>query len=296
MNTIATIKKLTLSLAIATLGTFTSAQGAQIDMQSLGHSIPSAPAKATIPNTAHNANTSPTNISIQRISDDTTQTGIGSSSPNAPAEVGPAHYDGHLVNFPTRKVTLVIPTVLRNENTAAFGKYLSTSISNVLRYPYYDTTMVSTNTPLQNITAVDFSQIAAAQQSEIVIMPVPMQDTYVQLPLTYLNQYYSDDSDDIHIKANISAMVYYYDTSEGVVHTIRSGFNQIDDSLTMPTHKSIWNKIVKELLEKLPYKRVPSDRDRYRSPGVNAESPIVTDYQVEQPKNTAYSLQGVSVL
>ena len=58
----------------------------------------------------------------------------------------------------------------------------------------------------------------------------------------------------------------------------------------MPTHKSIWNKVIKDLLEQLPYKRVPTDRDRYQAPGINAEMPVVPDYefQVEQPKK--YSL------
>ncbi len=50
------------------------------------------------------------------------------------------------------------------------------------------------------------------------------------------------------------------------------------------------------LLDQLPYKRIPTDQDRYQAPGVNAESPVVLDFQVEQPKNTAYSLKGVSVL
>ena len=43
---------------------------------------------------------------------------------------------------------------------------------------------------------------------------------------------------------------------------------------------------------------VSIDRDLYQAPGINAEMPVVPDYefQVEQPKNTAYSLKGVSVL
>ena len=49
------------------------------------------------------------------------------------------------------------------------------------------------------------------------------------------------------------------------------------------------------LLDKLPYKRIPTDRDRYQAPGINSEAPVVLDFQVEQPKNTAYSLKGVSV-
>lgn len=272
-----------LCLALAFVSTFTIADAAQNDTQSKNtRSIPIAPVKI-IP--------APSTIGTSSIQ-------ITSTTSNTPSTIGKANYDGHLDNFPSRKATLVVPTTLRNESTAAFGKYLSDSVASVLRYPYYDTVVVSTNTPLSQITAVDLAEIAATQQSEIVIMPVPMQDIYVQLPVTYLSQYHRDDSDDIHIQAKVNAMIYYYDTNEGIVHTIRSGFNQVDDSLTMPTHKSVWNKVIKDLLDKLPYKRVPTDRDRYQSPGINAEMPVVPDYefQVEQPKNTAYSLKGVSVL
>ena len=272
-----------LCLTLAFVSTFSIANAADMDAQTTkARSIPIAPVKI-IPD--------PGTIKSSSIQ-------ITSTTSNTPSNIGKANYDGHLDNFPARKATLVIPTTLRNENTAAFGKYLSDSVANVLRYPYYNTTVVSTNTPLAQITAVDLAEVASTQHSEIVIMPVPMQDIYVQLPTSYLSQYYHDDSDDIHIQAKVSAMIYYYDTNEGIVHTIRSGFNQVDDTLTMPTHKSVWNKVIKDLLEKLPYKRVPTDRDRYQTPGINAEMPVVPDYefQVEQPKNTAYSLKGVSVL
>ena len=56
------------------------------------------------------------------------------------------------------------------------------------------------------------------------------------------------------------------------------------------------NKVMTVLLDKLPYKRIPTDRDRYQAPGINSETPVVLDFQVEQPRNTAYSLKGVSVL
>lgn len=207
-----------------------------------------------------------------------------------------ANYDGHLDNFPSRKVTIVVPTKLRNNSTAQFGRYLTDRLSNTLKYPYYDTAIVSTNTPTTQIKAVDLAQIAAAQNSEIVIMPVPVQDVYVQL--NSVTSPYSDAHDDgeIYIAAKVSALLYYYDVQDQTVHTVRSGFSQTDDSLTMPTHKSVWNKVVSVLLDKLPYKRIPTDRDRYQAPGINSESPVILDFQVEQPKNTAYSLKGVSVL
>ena len=37
-------------------------------------------------------------------------------------------------------------------------------------------------------------------------------------------------------------------------------------------------------------------RDRYQAPGINSEAPVVLDFQVEQPKNTAYSLKRSHLL
>ena len=212
------------------------------------------------------------------------------------ATINNSNYDGHLDNFPSRKVTIVVPAKLRNENTAQLGRYMTDRLSNTLKYPYYDTAIVSTNTPTAEIRAVDLAQIAAAQNSEIVIMPVPLQDVYVQINGVNSPYAYNNDDREMYIAAKVNALLYYYDVNDQVIHTVRSGFNQTDDSLTMPTHKAVWNKVMTVLLDKLPYKRIPTDRDRYQAPGINSESPVVLDFQVEQPRNTAYSLKGVSVL
>ena len=45
------------------------------------------------------------------------------------------------------------------------------------------------------------------------------------------------------------------------------------------------------LLNKLPYKRVPTDINRYET-----STNIITFNQVEQPKNTKFYLTGISEL
>ena len=201
-----------------------------------------------------------------------------------------------IANTPVSTPIVGTPAKLRNENTAQLGRYMTDRLSNTLKYPYYDTAIVSTNTPTAEIRAVDLAQIAAAQNSEIVIMPVPLQDVYVQINGVNSPYAYNNDDREMYIAAKVNALLYYYDVNDQVIHTVRSGFNQTDDSLTMPTHKAVWNKVMTVLLDKLPYKRIPTDRDRYQAPGINSESPVVLDFQVEQPRNTAYSLKGVSVL
>ena len=232
---------------------------------------------------------------ILKVANTPVSTPIVGTPEKATINTSNSNYDGHLENFPSRKVTIVVPAKLRNENTAQLGRYMTDRLSNTLKYPYYDTAIVSTNTPTAEIRAVDLAQIAAAQNSEIVIMPVPLQDVYVQI--NGVNSPYAYNNDrEMYIAAKVNALLYYYDVNDQVIHTVRSGFNQTDDSLTMPTHKAVWNKVMTVLLDKLPYKRIPTDRDRYQAPGINSESPVVLDFQVEQPRNTAYSLKGVSVL
>ena len=286
-------------LGVLLASTLATANAATIDMSQL---TSNGAKPVVISSTAANQNSAAPIVNIEtntKVVNTPVSTPISITPEKASINTSNANYDGHLENFPSRKVTIVVPAKLRNENTAQFGHYMTDRLSNTLKYPYYDTAIVSTNTPTAQIRAVDLAQIAAAQNSEIVIMPVPLQDIYVQVNgVNGINSpyAYNDEDREIYITAKVNALLYYYDVNDKVVHTVRTGFNQTDDSLTMPTHKAVWNKVMTVLLDKLPYKRIPTDRDRYQAPGINSETPVVLDFQVEQPRNTAYSLKGVSVL
>lgn len=206
-------------------------------------------------------------------------------------------YDGSLTNFPTRKVTIAVPSAHRN-NTIDFNNYLTRTIANVLKYPYYDTTIIRVPAMDTKVSTEEMARIAAEEHADIVVMPIALQDTYRQIPRLHRFGLFGDYYDsDIYIEARTSALIHYYDTTGGTAHTIRSSFSQVDDSLTVPSHQSVWNTVTTRLLSKLPYKRVPTDIDRYTPP---ADTSITTkmpeELQVEQPKNTKYSLKGVSVL
>ena len=288
-------------LGVLLASTLATANAATIDMSQL---TSNGAKPVVISSTAANQNSAAPIVNIETNTQPTTKvvntpvsTPISITPEKASINTSNANYDGHLENFPSRKVTIVVPAKLRNENTAQFGHYMTDRLSNTLKYPYYDTAIVSTNTPTAQIRAVDLAQIAAAQNSEIVIMPVPLQDIYVQVNgVNGINSpyAYNDEDREIYITAKVNALLYYYDVNDKVVHTVRTGFNQTDDSLTMPTHKAVWNKVMTVLLDKLPYKRIPTDRDRYQAPGINSETPVVLDFQVEQPRNTAYSLKALA--
>lgn len=148
---------------------------------------------------------------ILKVANTPVSTPIVGTPEKATINTSNSNYDGHLDNFPSRKVTIVVPAKLRNENTAQLGRYMTDRLSNTLKYPYYDTAIVSTNTPTAEIRAVDLAQIAAAQNSEIVIMPVPLQDVYVQINGVNSPYAYNNDDREMYIAAKVNALLYYYD-------------------------------------------------------------------------------------
>ena len=67
--------------------------------------------------------------------------------------------------------------------------------------------------------------------------------------------------------------------------------------LSVPTQREIWNKVMTDLMNKLPYKRVPTDINRYTTQTkIDTSSTAQNFNQVEQPISTTYSLAGVSEL
>ncbi|MFR0064669.1 MAG: hypothetical protein ACLRUM_05515 [Veillonella parvula] len=72
-------------------------------------------------------------------------------------------------------------------------------------------------------------QIAEAQNSEIVVMPVPLQHVYVQVNTINSPDPYNKDNHEIYIAAKVNALLYYYDVNDKVIHTVRTGFSQTDD-------------------------------------------------------------------
>ncbi|MFR0079813.1 MAG: hypothetical protein ACLRU1_05925 [Veillonella parvula] len=291
-------------LAVLLTTAFTTASAAMIDLSQLTPNTTQPVALSTIQsNTSNEASTLTPKTNMEpviKVAATPTTTPISGASEKATINAtSTSRHGGHYGNPSKRaKVTIVVPATWRNGDTGSIWSLHDRSLVKccLLKYPYYDTTIVSTNTPTAEIKAADLAQIAEAQNSEIVIMPVPLQDVYVQVNTINSPDPYNKDNHEIYIAAKVNALLYYYDVNDKVIHTVRTGFNQTDDSLTMPTHKSVWNKVMTILLDKLPYKRIPTDRDRYQAPGINSEAPVVLDFQVEQPKNTAYSLKGVSVL
>lgn len=226
-----------------------------------------------------------------------------SSVINNLSQANTENYTGELKNFPSRKVAIVATS--DGSRTATY-KIMLSKLSNVFRYPYYSNTISYDETETKsNMTEAD-----------IIIKPTIYADSYRTFHPVW--GIFNDDFDETYVRAYTSLGLTYTDNKTGVSKTIRHSYSRIDDSLTVPSHNEIINKLMDKLLKDLPYKRVPTDIDINGNNLMTItpeDDPVVTgikskglinhkdtpqkveDFlQVDQPKSTKFSLQGVSVL
>lgn len=224
---------------------------------------------------------------------------INSGTPSSGIDTtkGFVQASGQLEDFPTRKVVIVKTT---STNSSAFDNYMAMQLSNVFRFPYYTTSTKSLNTSVdqQILSTLADQDTASGQAADIYVAPQALVDEYYTFRPIGFGRFFDDD-DELYVRAAIKGSLYYYDTHTHQGGTITKGYYGTEDTLTMPSHRELYKEISDKLLKQLPYKRIPTDIPRYGQENYSPRPRSITPeqfLQVEQPKNTKYNLNGVSVL
>ena len=120
-------------LAVLLTTAFTTASAAMIDLSQLTQNTTQPVALSTIQsNTSNEASTLTPKTNMEpviKVAATPTSTPISGAAEKATINATSTSYDGHLENFPSRKVTIVVPANLRNENTAQFAHYMTERLS-----------------------------------------------------------------------------------------------------------------------------------------------------------------------
>lgn len=217
-----------------------------------------------------------------------------------------------LPSFPVRNVLIITPIL--NQRNYNFNRYMTAQLQNVFKYPYYESTVTSSasinldtisntttecteNNSLKTRTHVTdltnkatLAQIAEQYHVNIVIVPFALDSTYYQYHPIRFNSIF-DDNDELYTVASIRGSIYYYDKDTNDFGKVEANYFEREEYLSVPSEQEIWYTVMTRLLNKLPYKRVPTDINRYET-----STNIITFNQVEQPKNTKFSLTGISEL
>lgn len=170
---------------------------------------------------------------------------------------------GDLSNFPSRSVVIVRQDTSRNK---AFSDYMADQLANVFRYPYYTVTtrLQSDDVNLSTLETMAQNDASSNTEANIYLAPYAKTDEYGsgrQGGMTGIFRKNMSDSDYKHTA--IEGTLYYYDAQTHQSGSITKGFYGTQDALSMPTHQGIYKDVVDRMLSQLPYKRIPTDQNRY---------------------------------
>lgn len=228
-----------------------------------------------------------------RVANDTTNTNNAIISNTESIDLS-----GDLKNFPSRNVVIVNPSSNTRKDRAEMAQFMRTAITNELKYPYYSAVTTNRPTSASLATANSLATIAEETGADIVLLPIAVENDYVQYRPTRTFRFDST-GDEIYTRVAISAKLYYYDANKQEFKGLDKTYYKDAEYLSVPTQREIWNKVMTDLMNKLPYKRVPTDINRYTTQTKIDTSSTATAQnfnQVEQPISTTYSLAGVSEL
>lgn len=197
---------------------------------------------------------------------------------------------GELKDFPVRHVVIINLDENNKSKFAAMAQFMRERLNNELKYPYYETVTYNKSTVNIKNTA-NLAAIAKEYNADIVIVPQVLENDYVQYyPTNPMIVQFQDT--ELLTRAAISGAITYYNAQNGAYGSVSKSYYKNESYLSVPSQKILWGYLMDTLLNKLPYKRVPTDINRYGKSDTSAKSFT----QVEQPKVTDFSLVGVSEL
>ena len=175
----------------------------------------------------------------------------------------PAFAAGGTVTFDNSRTVVILGTT--QDNYAA--TYLSKSIREPFRIPYWNRIDAGETISSKDITVARFEELAAKYGADLVIIPF--------VNHWYWRQYHNilTYEDDIYTEYNYRLSAYVYNRETGTVETYGVNGRGREEAITLNNPDDVLRPAVKRLLEKLPYKRIPADR-RYN----DTDMPVLDTY------------------
>lgn len=194
---------------------------------------------------------------------------------------------GSLTGFPTRSVIIISQDSSHNK---AFSDYMTDQLTNVFRYPYYNTSKrtQANKLGLNDLIALADQDTNNGKGADLYLSPSAKTDEYgsgSRGGFTGIYRKGLSDSDYKHTE--VEGTLYYYDTQSKQSGAITKGFYGTEDALTMPSHQGVYKDVVDRMLNQLPYKRIPTDQPTYdpNQPNQNTHSTTTTK-TVKNPDGT----------
>lgn len=199
---------------------------------------------------------------------------------------------GRLDDFPTR-TAIVLPTLSTNKDVIVFGA-ITDRIREVFRYPYYEllssNLVTNGNSPIgepsvellkknsvyiqQPPTQDYLAKVAAYTNADIVIKPVLNQWEYYDIhrSIPYGLSRHTDDYGETYTYINTKISLCSYNRLTGEYRIDTATYQKTLEKLSAPNEREVLDILMSRVLEKLPYKRIPTDIPRYNANKNNGDT------------------------
>lgn len=204
---------------------------------------------------------------------------------------------GLLKNFPSRQVRILTP-IHGGYRQNSLESYLINQLEGSLRYPYYETKREGNLLASTPLNPEALSAASKEMGADILLIPQVEEDSYQTYHSNLFGHRWTSifgDDDETYVRAHAVVRIFYYDAQRNMMSSSTASYYKMDESLSMPSHREVWRIVSQEALRKLPYKRIPTDINRYEDSEYHPQK--VDDFlAVDQPKQTKFALSGVSIL
>ncbi len=181
------------------------------------------------------------------------------AEPTAPQTIAESR-QGTLSNFPTRQVSLIQPAPTPRLQEPL--QYINQRTREVLRYPYYETT--TEVVPNVSLSKSGLQELAQTNHSDLVVAPVLTHWTYRTYHRGYTpSSLFFDGDDETYAYVEAAITIFSYNQATGEYRTDTATYYKDDDYLSVPSPSEVLHLLMDEALRKLPYKRIPTDINRY---------------------------------
>lgn len=153
-------------------------------------------------------------------------------------------------NFESMRTVIIAQTTRQGDAT----RYMTYRLKQPFRIPYYDQKEISDMLSPGEINADALQRIAQSNNADIVLVPLVQR--------WYWEEYHTYWLDEMITEYSYYLTIYAYNRQKNTFHSYSVNGYDRDSSSVLNQQQAVLSDAMDRLMEKLPYKRIPSDISR----------------------------------
>ncbi len=177
-----------------------------------------------------------------------------SSSPAAATPALASQPAADTVRFDNERTVLLV----RTTQSGYPARFMEQRLRQPFRLPYWDRLSATETISPEDITEDTMQKLAGSYKADIVLVPVVR--TWVWRQYHAYRGWYGDD--EFFTECWYDLRVYAYNAKDQTLKSYSSRGSERDEASILNDPNEILGRAMDQILEKLPYKRIPTDIER----------------------------------